>query len=55
MNTDLSKANYVTNGQLFQTLIQKERNFEFKGEDVEVALHVPEEIINRLETSCACA
>ena len=49
MNSDLSKANYVTNGQLFQTIIQKERNFEFKGEDVEVALHVPEEIINRLE------
>ncbi len=49
LNTDLTKANYVTNGQLFQTIIQKERNFEFKGEDVEVALHVPEEIINRLE------
>lgn len=49
MNTDLSKANYVTNGQLFQTIIQRERNFEYKGEDVEVALHVPEEIINRLE------
>lgn len=49
LNTNLSKANYVTNGQLYQTLIQKERNFEFKGEDVEVALHVPEEIINRLE------
>ncbi len=49
LNTDLSKANYVTNGQLYQTIIQKERNFEFNGEDVEVALHVPEEIINRLE------
>lgn len=49
LNTDLSKANYVTNGQLYQTIIQKERNFEFKGEDVEVAIHVPEEIINRLE------
>lgn len=49
MTTDLSKANYMTNGQIFQTIIQKERNFEYKGEDVEVALHVPEEIINRLE------
>lgn len=49
LNTDLSKANYVTNGQLFQSIIQKERNFEYNGEDVEVALHVPEEIINRLE------
>ncbi|MDQ3018917.1 MAG: CTP synthase, partial [bacterium] len=49
MNTDLSSANYLTNGQLYQTIIQKERNFEYDGEDVEVALHVPEEIINRLE------
>ncbi len=51
MNTDLSKVNYMTNGQIFQTIIQKERNFEFKGEDVEVATHVPEEIINRLEAA----
>lgn len=49
LTTDLSKANYVTNGQLFLKIIQQERNFEFKGEDVEVAIHVPEEIINRLE------
>lgn len=49
LNTNLSKANYVTNGQLYQTIIQRERNFEYDGEDVEVALHVPEEIINRLE------
>jgi len=49
MNTDLSKANYVTNGQLYQKIIQKERNFEYDGEDVEVAMHVPEEIISRLE------
>lgn len=49
LNTDLSRANYVTNGQLYQNIIQKERNFEYDGEDVEVALHVPEEIIHRLE------
>lgn len=51
LNTDLSGANYVTNGQLYQSIIQKERNFEYGGEDVEVALHVPEEIINRLENA----
>jgi CTP synthase len=49
LDKNLSKANYVTNGQLFQTIIQRERNFEYNGEDVEVALHVPEEIIFRLE------
>jgi CTP synthase len=49
LNTDLSSSNYVTNGQIYQHIIQKERNFEYQGEDVEVALHVPEEIISRLE------
>lgn len=48
-NNDVTSANYMTNGQIFQTIINKERNFEYGGEDVEVALHVPEEIIARLE------
>jgi CTP synthase len=49
LNTNLSSSNYVTNGQIYQKIIQKERNFEYDGEDVEVAMHVPEEIISRLE------
>ncbi len=49
LNTDLSGTNYVTNGQIYQAIIQRERNFGYDGEDVEVAMHVPEEIINRLE------
>jgi len=49
VNADLSGSNYVTNGQIYQTIIQKERNFEFDGEDVEIVPHVPEEIIRRME------
>lgn len=49
MNTDLSSANYVTNGQIYKHIIEKERNFEYGGEDVEVAMHVPEEMIRRFE------
>ncbi len=49
MNTDLSSANYLTNGQIYKTIIEKERNFEYGGEDVEVAMHVPEEMIRRFE------
>lgn len=49
MNADLSSANYVTNGQVYQTIIQKERNFAYDGEDVEIVPHVPEEIIRRME------
>ncbi len=49
INADLSSSNYITNGQVYQTIIQKERNFEYDGEDVEIVPHVPEEIIRRLE------
>jgi len=49
MHTDLSAANYVTNGQIYQNIIRKERNFEYDGEDVEIVPHVPEEIIRRCE------
>lgn len=49
INDDLTGANYVTNGQIYQTVIQKERNFEYGGEDVEIVPHVPEEIIRRME------
>lgn len=51
LNQSLPGINYVTNGQLYQSIIRKERNFEYGGEDVEVALHVPEEIIMRLEAA----
>lgn len=49
LNTDLSKANYLTNGQIYQSIIRKERNFEYEGEDVEIVPHVPEEMIKRFE------
>lgn len=49
INADLSSSNYVTNGQIYQNIIQKERNFEYDGEDVEIVPHVPEAIIARFE------
>lgn len=49
MNANLTKANYMTNGQIYQNIIRKERNFEYDGEDVEIVPHVPEEIIRRAE------
>ncbi len=51
MNTNLTKANYMTNGQIYQNIIRKERNFEYDGEDVEIVPHVPEEIIRRAEAA----
>lgn len=49
INENLSKAHYVTTGQIYQEVIRKERNFEYDGEDVEVVPHVPEEMIRRFK------
>src|SRR3989344_4900267 len=49
MNADMSGANYLTNGQIYQAIINRERNFGYNGEDVEIVPHVPEEIIRRCE------
>jgi CTP synthase len=49
INENLSKAHYITTGQIYQEVIRKERNFEYQGEDVEVVPHVPEEMIRRFK------
>lgn len=49
---ELSDDNYTTTGQIYQSLIKKERNLEFDGKCVEVVPHVPLEIINKIN-SCA--
>lgn len=49
LETSLTKANYVTTGQVYQEVIQKERSFEYDGEDVEAIPHVTDEIIRRIE------
>ena len=41
--------NYITTGQVYQEVIKRERNLEYKGEDVEVVPDVPNEIIRRIK------
>lgn len=48
LHTDLDKSNYTTTGQIYQSVIQRERNLEYDGACVEVVPHVPEELINRI-------
>lgn len=48
LDQDMGKINFVTMGQIYQTIIEKERKFEYNGEDVE-AVHITEEIIHRIE------
>lgn len=43
----LRKENYLTTGQVYKEVIDKERRFEYEGEDVEAIPHVTDEIIRR--------
>ena len=48
LNTNIYKENYMTTGRVYQTVIQKERNLEYKGKCVEVVPHIPMEIRDRI-------
>jgi CTP synthase len=48
LDQDMGKDNFVTMGQIYKTVIDKERRFEYEGEDVEAIPHVTDEIIRRI-------
>lgn len=50
LHKDVLRHNFVTMGQIYQEVIRRERNFEYKGEDVEMP-HVTDEIIRRLNAA----
>ena len=49
LGTDLTRVNYMTTGRVYQTVIEKERNLEYKGKCVEVVPHIPLEVIRRIK------
>ena len=49
LDVNLAKENFITMGQIYKAVIDKERNFFYQGEDVEAIPHVTDEIINRLK------
>ncbi len=49
LNIDLTGINYMTTGRVYQEVIRKERNLEYKGKTVEVVPDVPLEVIRRIE------
>ncbi len=48
LNKNILRHNFITMGQVYQEVIGRERNFEYKGEDVEAMPHVTDEIIRRI-------
>ncbi len=51
LNIDLTRANYMTTGRVYETVIHKERNLEYDGRCVEVVPHIPLEVIRRIEVA----
>ena len=49
LNQDTDRSNYVTTGQIYHAIIEKERALHYEGKCVEVVPHVPEEIIERIQ------
>ncbi|MGB9883192.1 MAG: CTP synthase [Microgenomates group bacterium] len=50
LGEQMGKDNFVTMGQIYKTVIDRERRFEYNGEDVEAIPHVTDEIINRIQS-----
>ncbi|MCX6754264.1 MAG: CTP synthase [Candidatus Nomurabacteria bacterium] len=49
LDVDLERANYMTTGRVYESVIRKERNLEYNGKCVEVVPHIPLEVIRRIE------
>ncbi|NTU73183.1 CTP synthase [Candidatus Roizmanbacteria bacterium] len=49
LGIQMGKDNFVTIGQIYQTVIERERRFEYNGEDVEAIPHLTNEIIARIQ------
>lgn len=48
LNMKLPKSNSMTTGQIFKSVIERERNGEYGGETVQIIPHVTDEVKNRI-------
>jgi CTP synthase len=55
LGTDLPAENYMTTGSVYQSVISKERNLEYKGKNVEVVPDIPLEVIDRIKKAAVLA
>ena len=51
LQIELTRYDYLTTGQVYQTVINRERSLGYGGKCVEVVPHVPEEIIRHITTA----
>jgi len=50
LDEDMGADNFVTIGKIYKTVLDRERAFEYQGEDVEAIPHITDEIISRIES-----
>ncbi len=55
LETTLTRTNYMTTGRVYQAVIEKERNLEYKGKCVQVVPHIPLEVIRRIKKAAGDA
>lgn len=55
LNQNIPSDNYMTTGRVYLSVIQRERNLEYKGKCVEVVPHIPEEVISRIKKASLIA
>jgi len=55
LNVELPSVNYMTTGSVYQEVIRKERNLEYKGKCVEVVPDIPLQAIKRIEKAAETA
>lgn len=48
LDADMGADNFITMGRIYKTVIDRERRFEYNGEDVEAIPHITDEIIRRI-------
>lgn len=51
MGISLDRGNYMTTGSVYKSVIDRERNLEYRGQCVEVVPHIPLEVISRIRTA----
>ncbi len=51
LNQTMGTDNFVTMGRIYQTVIDRERRFEYHGEDVEAIPYITDEITSRIENA----
>ncbi|MBI2053522.1 MAG: glycosyltransferase [Candidatus Sungbacteria bacterium] len=49
LDVDMTRNNIMTSGLVYRTVIEKERNLEYAGKDVQMMSDIPDEVIRRMQ------